>query len=442
MAIRLSDHFTYFRLLRFAMPSIVMLIFTSVYGVVDGFFVSNFVGKTSFAAVNFVMPFLIILGSVGFVFGTGGGALLAKTLGEGFNERAQRLFSLIVYASAACGAVLAACGLLFLRPLAVALGAQGQLLEDCILYGNIVLLAIPAYVLQYEFQCLFPVAEKPALGLYVTVAAGLTNIVLDALFIVVFDWGLRGAAWATALSQLVGGALPLLYFSRANGSLLWLSSAAMELRALLQACSNGVSELMSNISMSVVSMLYNWQLLKYAGENGLAAYGVLMYVGIVFQASFIGYSVGTAPIIAYHYGARRFDELKSLLRKSLTLISVFAALMFVVAFIFGKSVAIIFVGYDMELLRLTAQAFSVFAFSFLFSGYVIFASAFFTALNNGLISAVISFLRTLVFEAAAVLTLPLLFGLNGIWFSTVAAEILAVLASVCFLRLKQNYYQY
>lgn len=442
MEIKLSDHFSYFRLLSFAVPSIIMMIFTSLYSVVDGFFVSNFVGKASFTAVNFAMPLLLVLGSIGIVFGTGGGALIAKTLGEGRSAKARRLFSLIIYTSAACGVLLAVLGFFLLRPLAAALGAQGELLENSVVYGRIILAALPAYVLQYEFQCLFPVAEKPALGLYVTIAAGLANVVLDALFIIGFGWGLEGAALATAASQAIGGLLPLLYFALPNASLLRLGRAELDARALLKVCSNGVSELMSNIAMSVVGMLYNWQLLRYAGEDGVAAYGVLMYVSFVFSSAFIGYSIGVAPLVGYNYGARRHEELKSLLRKSLIVISCFAVAMFTAAFALSDRIAQIFVGYDDGLLRLTVHAFAIFAFSFLLSGYTIFASSFFTALNNGFISATISFMRTLVFEVAAVLALPLFFGLDGVWFSCVAAEVMAATLTLFFLRLKRRHYRY
>jgi len=406
MKIQLSDHFSYRKLLRFTFPSIIMLVFTSIYGVVDGFFVSNFVGKTPFTAMNFIMPFLMILGASGFMFGTGGGALISKTMGEGKREQAQRLFSMIVYISAAIGVVMALGGLLFLRPLAAALGADGQLLEDSVTYGRIILLAIPAYVLQYEFQCLFSVAEKPTLGLSVTVAAGLTNILLDALFVAILHWGLEGAAAATAASQCVGGIVPLIYFARPNSSPLRLGRTEFNGRALAKACANGSSELMSNISMSVVSMLYNIQLMKYAGENGVAAYGVLMYVNLVFQAVFIGYSVGTAPIISYHHGAGNHGELKGLLKKSLFLIGIFSLLMLVAGQTLARPLSLLFAGYDESLLSITIRAFTIFSFSFLCSGMAIFGSSFFTALGNGIISALISFLRTFVFQCSTVLSLP------------------------------------
>lgn len=440
--IQLSDHFTYKKLLRYTLPSVIMLVFTSIYSVVDGFFVSNFVGKTPFTAVNFIMPFLMILGSLGFMFGTGGGALIAKTLGEGDREKANKTFSLIVYISAAGGLVLAALGILFIRPFAVLLGAEGQLLEDSVTYGRIILLAIPAYILQYEFQCLFATAEKPTLGLFVTIAAGLTNMVLDALFVAVLPWGLEGAAAATAISQCVGGIIPLIYFSRPNTSLLKLGKTHMDLKALGKTCTNGSSELMSNISMSIVSMLYNVQLLKYAGEDGIAAYGVLMYVSLVFQAVFIGYSVGTAPVIAYHYGAQNHSELKGLLKKSLMIIASFAIVMFTAAYVLAKPLSQIFVGYDEGLLDLTVRAFSFFSFSFLFSGIAIFGSSFFTALNNGLVSAAISFMRTLVFQIAAVLIFPLIWDVDGIWLSIVAAEGMAVAVTVLFLRTQRKKYRY
>lgn len=440
--IQLSDHFNYKRLLRFTMPSIIMLIFTSIYGVVDGFFVSNFVGKTAFTAVNFIMPVLMILGCVGFMFGTGGGALIAITMGSGRKEKANELFSMLIYVSLACGVILTVLGLLLLRPLLSLLGAEGQMLEDCITYGKIILPAVTAYILQYEFQCLFATAEKPKLGLYVTVAAGLTNALLDALFIIGFRWGLQGAAAATAIGQCVGGVLPLLYFARPNTSLLRLTKARFDGTALLKVCTNGSSELMSNISSSLVSMLYNIQLLKYAGEDGVAAYGVLMYVNMIFLAVFIGFSVGVSPVIGYHSGAGNYDELKGLLKKSFIITGVFALFMFVSSQLLAKPLSQMFVGYDQELLEMTLHGFFVFAFSFLFAGFAIFGSAFFTALGDGLTSALISFLRTLVFQVTAVLLLPLIWGLDGIWISIVAAEAAAVIVAALLLLGKREKYHY
>lgn len=445
--IRLSDHFTYRRLLRFTFPSIIMLVFTSVYGVVDGFFVSNFVGKTPFAAVNFIMPFLMILGCIGFMFGTGGSALISLTMGQGHPQKANEIFSIIIYASVFLGVIFAALGFFLIGPVASLMGAEGQLLSDSILYGRIVLLALPFYVLQYEFQCLFATAEKPKLGLSVTIAAGAANMVLDALFVAVFSWGLPGAAAATALSQLIGGLFPLIYFSRKNSSLLklvkcWPINRHFHGNALLKTCSNGSSELMSNISMSIVSMLYNVQLMKYAGENGIAAYGVLMYVSMIFQAIFLGYSVGCAPVVGYHHGAQNFDELRSLRRKSLILIGIFSLLMFAAGELSGMPLSTLFVGYDAELLHLTAHAFAIFSFSFLFSGFAMFGSSFFTALNDGLTSALISFLRTFVFQISAVLIFPVFWGLTGIWLSIVSAEVMAVVITVSFLVGKRKKYHY
>ena len=442
MNIQLSDHFNYKRLLRFTLPSIIMLIFTSIYGVVDGFFVSNFVGKTAFTAVNFIMPFLMILGAVGFMFGTGGCALIAKTLGEGNKEKAIKLFSLLVYVSAASGILLSVLGIIFIKPIAILLGAQGQMLEDSIIYGRIILIALPAYILQYEFQCLFATAEKPKLGLYVTIAAGLTNIILDALFVAVLPWGLKGAATATAMSQFVGGIIPIIYFSRHNTSALKLTKTHFYGKALIKTCTNGSSELLSTISMSIVSMLYNAQLLKYAAENGIAAYGVLMYVNMIFQAVFIGYSVGTAPIIGYNYGSGNHAELKGLLKKSSIIIGTTAVFMFIAAEIMAKPLSIIFVGYDLGLLEMTLHAFRIYSFVFLFAGFTIFSSSFFTALNNGLISAAISFIRTLIFQIAAVVIFPLIWGLDGIWMSTVAAEIMSVIVAVLFLTAEKKKYHY
>lgn len=440
--IQLSDHFTMGRLLRYTLPSIIMMIFTSIYGIVDGFFVSNYAGKTAFAAVNFIMPVLLMLGCVGFMFGTGGGALIAKTLGQGERQRANGIFSLIVYASVVCGVVLAALGFVLLRPVAVLMGAEGQMLEDCLLYGRIILLALPFYVLQYEFQCLLVTAEKPKLGLYVTVASGVANMVLDWLLVGVLPWGVAGAAAATAISQLVGGVVPLLYFARPNSSLLRLGRCRMDLPALVKTCTNGSSEFMSNVSMSLVSMLYNVQLMNYAGEDGVSAYGVLMYVSMIFQAVFIGYSVGMSPIVSYHYGAENRQELHGLLRRGLRLVAVCAVLMFAAGELLAVPLARLFVGYDPALLEMTAHAFSIFSFSFLFSGFSILGSSFFTALNDGLTSALIAFLRTLVFQVGAVLLFPLIWELDGIWLSIVAAEALAIVVTALFLLGKRKRYGY
>jgi len=441
-SIQLSDHFSYQKLLRYTLPSILMMIFTSVYSVVDGFFVSNFVGKTPFAAVNFIMPVLMILGAFGFMFGTGGSALIAMTMGEGKPEKAKEQFSLFVYVTLISGVLIALLGIALIRPIAAWLGAEGELLDQCVLYSRIILPALPAYMLQFEFQSFFATAEKPQLGLAFTIAAGLANMVLDAVFVAVLGWGLMGAAAATAISQTVGGIAPLFYFARPNGSLLRLTRARFDGRALARACTNGSSELMSNISMSIVSMLYNLQLIKYAGEDGVAAYGVLMYVNMIFLAAFIGYSVGTAPIVSYHYGARNHPELKSLLRKSLVITGISSLAMFAFAELLAEPLGRLFVGYDASLMALTLRGFVIYSFSFLFAGLAIFGSSFFTALNNGLISALISFLRTLLFQMGAVLLFPLLWGIDGIWLSIVAAEAAAALVTALFLIGKRKRYQY
>lgn len=440
--IQLSDHFTYGRMMRFTLPPIVMMIFTSIYGVVDGFFVSNFVGKSAFTAVNFVMPVIMILGGLGFMFGTGGSALIAKTLGEGDSERANGIFSMLILFSALCGVAIAGIGLAVLRPVVALLGAEGELLENSILYARVVIIGIPALFLQYEFQSLLVTAEKPKLGLWVTVAAGVTNMALDALFVAVFRWGIVGAAVATVLSECIGGLFPVVYFFCKNTSRLRFTKPVFSGRDLLRICTNGSSELMSNIAMSLVSMLYNTQLLRYAGEDGVAAYGVLMYVSMIFVAVFVGFSVGTAPVIGFHFGAQNHGELKSLLRKSLTVISVFSVCMFALALGLAKPLSLLFVGYDETLMEMTLHAFFIFSFSFFFSGFAIYGSSFFTALNDGITSAIISFLRTLVFQIAAVLIFPLIWKLDGIWISIVAAEAMAVVVSAAFLIAKRKKYHY
>lgn len=441
-AIQLSDHFTYNKLLRFTFPSIVMMVFTSIYGVVDGFFVSNFAGKTAFASLNLIFPFVMILGGMGFMIGTGGTALVSLVLGTGDREKANRYFSMMVYLTILLGIILSAVGILFTRPMASFLGATPEMMEDCVVYGRIVFGFITAFMLQNVFQSFLIAAEKPKLGLAATVGAGVTNMVLDALFVGAFHWGVAGAALATGISQCVGGLFPLLYFIRPNTSLLRLTRAKLERKPILQACANGSSELMSNISGSIVSMIYNFQLLRYVGENGVSAYGVLMYVQFIFIAIYIGYSIGAAPIVSYHYGAGNHGELKNMLKKSALLITGASIVLTAAAFLLAAPLSGIFVGYDAELFALTCHAFRLFAFSFLLAGFNIFASSFFTALNNGAISAAISFMRTLLFQTAAVLVLPLFFDVDGIWWAITVAEVFAFALSASFLFAKRGKYHY
>ena len=440
--IQLSDHFTYRKLLQFVFPSIVMMIFTSIYGVVDGLFVSNYAGKTAFAAINLVMPFIMVLGGIGFMIGTGGTALVSKILGEGDGEKARRYFSMMILFTVLVGLILTVLGVVFMEPVALFLGATPEMLADCVLYGRIVNAFTAAFMLQNVFQSFLIAAEKPKLGLAATVAAGVMNMVLDALFVAVFHWGIAGAAIATGLSQCVGGLFPLLYFLRPNTSKLRLVRTELELQPILNACGNGSSELMSNISSSIVSMVYNFQLLKYLGEDGVSAYGVLMYVQFVFVAIYIGYSIGCAPIVGFHYGAQNHPELKNMLRMSVILMSASGVVLTVLARVLAAPLAKIFVGYDEGLFTLTCHAFRLFSFAFLFAGFNIFASSFFTALGNGLISATISFLRTLVFQTSSVILLPLLLGVDGIWYAITAAEIFATLISIIFLLAKRRKYHY
>lgn len=442
MKIQLSSHFTYKTLFYFCISPIIMMIFTSIYGVVDGFFISNFVGKVPFAAVNLVMPFIMILGSVGFMIGTGGSALIAKTLGEGNQERANHYFTMLIKLTIITGILLSLAGIVFMRPISYLLGATDAMIEDCVVYGRMVLLFNTAFMLQNVFQTLLSTAEKPKLGLAITASAGVTNMVLDALFIVVFKWGVAGAALATGIGQCIGGILPFLYFIRPNSSRLQIKNAKMDARILLKACGNGSSELMSNISISLISVIYNLQLLKFAGENGVAAYGTIMYVQFIFIAVFIGYTIGTAPVISYHYGAGNHKELKNLLRKSLFIVVAAGIAMMGIAWALAGPLARIFVGYDVELFALTKHAFRMFAFSFILAGANIFCSSFFTALNNGAVSAAISFLRTLGFQVISVLALPVFLGLDGIWYSITVAEVLAFAVSCIFLMANRRKYHY
>ena len=442
MKIQLSDHFTTGRLLRFALPSIVMMIFTSFYGVVDGIFVSNFTGSTAFASLNLVWPYIMILGGVGFILGVGGTALVSYQMGTGDRKLANRTFSLIVYAGIVVGLLLTLFGELTMAPVCRLMGASEEMLPYCVKYGRVMLLGIIPFTLQNMFQSFLVAAEKPRLGLWVTVAAGITNMGLDYLFMGPFHWGVVGAAWATMLSECVGGLIPLLYFCFPNSSLYRLGRTRWDGAALLQTCTNGMSEFVTNISMSLVNMLYNLQLMKYIGEDGVAAYGVIQYVAFFFVAIYIGYSMGTAPIVSYHYGAENYDELKNLFRKGMGFIAVAALCMITLSQTLANLVAGIFVGYDAELTALTAHAFRIYSLAFLMSGFNIYGSDFFTALNNGKISAAISFIRTVILEMSAVMLLPLAFGMDGIWIALPIAEALALIVTAQFLTRKRHVYHH
>ncbi len=440
--IQLSDHFTYKKLLRFTLPTIVMLIFTSIYGVVDGIFVSNFVGKTPFAAVNLIMPLLMVFGTVGFMIGTGGSAIVAKTLGEKNLKNANRYFTMMVQTAIIWGVSLTVIGQLCIRPIASALGAEGDMLDYCVLYGRILLASLTFFILQNVFQSFLVTAERPSLGLILTIGAGVTNMVLDYLLIVVFPLGVAGAAIATGISQIVGGGIPLLYFIFPNSSSLRLVPAKIELAILVKACINGSSEMLSNLSQSLVSMLYNFQLIRIAGENGVAAYGVIMYVNFIFTGVFFGYSIGSASIIGYHYGAGNHNELKNLFQKSLWLTGIWSVALTGLAILLSTPLSRIFVGYDTQLLTLTSHGFRLYALSFLFMGFNVFGSAFFTALNNGVVSVVISFLRALVFQVAFTLLLPVFFQVDGIWLAISGAEVTTLFLTVFFFVTRARQYHY
>lgn len=442
MRIQLSDHFTYKRLFGFVISTILMMVCASLYSVVDGFFVSNFVGKTPFAAVNLIMPVTMGIGTVGFMIGTGGSAIVSKTLGEGKREQANQYFSMLICVTVIFCVILSFIGAVFIRPISLALGASGELLENCVIYGRILFISLTAFVLQNTFQSFLVTAEKPSLSLKISVVAGLTNMILDYLFIVVFHWGIAGAAVATSIGQVVGGMIPIIYFAGENDSLLRLTKFKFDGKVLLKACSNGSSEMVSNLSASIINILYNFQLMKIAGENGVAAYGIIMYVNFIFTAIFMGYSIGSSTIAGYHYGAGNKSELKNLFQKSIVIMGGAGVILTVAAEILTLPLVKIFASYDAELFTMICHGFRLYSLSFLFMGMNIWASAYFTALNNGLVSAVISFLRTLVFQIAVVLTLPLILGIDGIWLAIVVAELLALAVSVSFLIANRKKYGY
>lgn len=442
MKIQLSDHFSYSKLIKFTLPTIAMMIFTSIYGVVDGVFVSNCVGSDAFAAVNLIMPIIMILGSVGFMIGTGGSAIVSKTLGEGKKEKANEYFSMLVYLCVVSGVILSVIGIIFTGPIAVLLGAKGSIAKDCVTYGRTVFFMLTGLFLQNAFQSFLVVAEKPKLGLFVTVLAGFTNMFLDFLFVYVLRFGVFGAALATGISQFVGSVIPIIYFASGKNNVLKLTKCRFNKDIIIKTCINGSSEMVTNMSMSLVNILYNMQLMKYIGTNGVVAYGIIMYVGFIFVGTYMGYAVGSAPVISYHYGAGNKDELKNLFKRSLTIIIVSSVVMTLIAEIIAGYLAGIFVSYDNNLLELTTEAIRIYAVSYLISGVNIFASSFFTALNNGVVSAVISFMRMFVFQIAMILLLPVVLGISGIWTAVIAAEVLSVVISVMFLVKNRKKYSY
>ncbi len=432
MPIDMGKHFTFADLFRFTLPTIGMMLFMSAYVMVDGFFVSNWCGSVALAAVNFVYPIPMILGTIGFMMGTGGSAIVAKTRGEGDDDRANREFSLLVYAAIVAGVVCIALGVIILQPMLAALGAQGEMLDDCLVYGYVLIIGLPATILQYLFQELLITAGKPNLAFGVTFAAGIANIVLDAALIVGLNMGVLGAAIGTIAGEAIGGIIPLVYFARPNKSFLRLGRTTLNWRLLGHAAVNGSSEMVSNIAMSVVSIAYNVQLLRYMGSDGVAAYGVIMYVGMAFAAIFMGYIIGSAPLMSYQYGAKNTTEMQSLFRKSLVIITISALVMFGATRVLAAPLAQIFVGYDQSLVELTTHAMLVYALAVLLMGFNMYGSALFTSLGNGVVSAIISFVRTLIFEVGAVLLLPILVGAEGIWYSVSVAELAAIILTGIF----------
>ena len=442
MNIRLSDHFSYSKLIRFTLPTIAMMIFTSIYGVVDGVFVSNCVGSDAFAAVNLIMPVIMILGSTGFMIGTGGSAIVSKTLGEKKLEKANEYFSMLIYLCIVSGVILSAIGIIFIKPIAGLLGATGDIANNCIIYGRTVFFMMTGLFLQNAFQGFLVVAEKPKLGLAVTLLAGFTNMFLDFLFVYVLRLGVFGAAVATGISQFVGAIIPVIYFASGKNNILHLKKCRFNKDIIIKTCINGSSEMVTNMSMSLVNMLYNMQLMKYIGTNGVVAYGIIMYVGFIFSGTYIGYSLGSAPVISYHYGAGNKKELKSLFKHSIILLVISSVIMTLLAEVLAKYLAGIFVSYDKQLLELTTTAIRIYSVSYLISELNIFASSFFTALNNGFVSAAISFLRMFVFQIIMILLLPVIIGINGIWIAVTAAEALALVVSVVFVIINRKKYGY
>ena len=440
--IQLSDHFDYKTLLKFTVPSVLMMVISSVYSIVDGLFVSNFAGSDGFAAVNLMMPIAMMISCIGFMAGAGGSALISKTLGEQKNDEARNQFSLIIYIILALSVVIGIAVFLFIPQIAAMMGAEGVIYTNCVIYGRILIAALPAFMLQILFQNFLVVAERPKMGMIIAISSGVTNIVLDALFVAGFRWGVGGAAAATVLGQVIGGLVPLAYFMMKKNHLLWFTKTKFHVETIKRTCSNGFSAFINNASMSLVGIVFNLRLMALMGSDGVVAYGVVMYVTYIISGVFMGYSTGISPVFSYNLGAGNKDEIKELFKKSLVSISVAAVILVALVMIFARNLAAIFVSYDDNLMTLTTEAIRLYNISFLIAGFNIFAAAFFAALNNGAVSGVLSLSRTLVFQLGCLFILPALMGSKGIWLSVTAAEIFAVLAALYFVAKNKGKYQY
>lgn len=444
--IKLSDKFNYSRLLRFALPSIVMVLISSVYGVVDGVIVSNYTDVEHFAALNLILPYITLLGAAGLMLGTGGSALVGKILGEGKSIRANGIFSLLTYTTIAIGLFLGLFGYITSDAVANILGADETMQHLSFEYSGIIFLFLPCYVLQLYFQSLLTTAERPSLALQITLLAGITNIALDILFVIYLKQGLRGAAYATGVSQTFGGLLPLLYFilNRKKSDInIKLGVALWDLKAICKSCVNGLSEWLMSVSLAIVSFLYYYLLLTGdRGEMGVDTYGVLLYFSYIFIAVSVGFSRGIAPVISYHYGASDRHELHSLLMKGLLIVLVLNLVSGITAQVLSAPLANIFVGHDKGLYEYTVVAFRIYSIHFFVTGFNIYISSFFTALNNGKYSGWISVLRTICFESISILTIWMLFGVDKIWWGVTIAEFLTMVIAFSFLFLKRNFYGY
>ena len=438
--IKLSDHFTYSRLLLFALPTIGMILISITYDVVDGYFVSNFIGKTAFSAVNIIYPFQLALSMVGYMFGAGGSALIAAELGNGHAQNARLYFTLIVKAAAVIGTVLAILGILFLRPIAVLIGATPEILNYGLPYGRTLFLFLPVMILGYAFQSILITAEMPRLGLYISIGNLFSNLLFDWLFVAVLKWGMVGAAAATGIGACLNGIIPLLYFAKPRSGPLHFVRGKAQIGPLLKACANGASEMVNDLATSLIFIFYNFQLLRLLGEDGVAAYGVTVFVEGIFASVFYGMAMQATSIVGYHFGAQNHTELRSLLKKGIVLNLAFGILMFFLAQFSASFISGIYVGYDEKVFQLSVHALKMFAFAFLLQGFNEYASAYFTGLNNGLVSGILAFTRTFVFQTAAIFLLPVFWGADGLWVAQAAAELFAALTAVFFFAAHRKEY--
>lgn len=437
----IAQKFNVFTLLKFAFPTMVMMVFMSLYTIVDGIFVSRLVGSNALSAVNIVYPVISLLIACGIMLSTGGSAIVARQMGEKREQEARENFSMLAVVSVLTGIVILVLGLMFLEPICRILGGTPVLLEDCKIYLGVLLGFGPLTMLQMLFQTFFVTAGKPGLGLGLTLTGGVVNMVLDYVFMGPMQMGVLGAALATGLGQAIMAVAGVVYFLKVKGNLYFVKPVFRG-NILLQSCGNGSSEMVSNLSTAVVTFLFNITMLKLAGEDGVAAITIVLYGQFLFTALYLGFSMGVAPVVSFNYGNQNHAQLKRIYKICIGFILGSSVFILGIALLFSEPIVGIFTGEENHTYELAVEGFFQFSFNYLFAGINIFASALFTSLSNGKISAIISFCRTFVFITVSIVLLPRVMGITGVWLSVPLAELVTLFISITYLKGQKEVYHY